>query len=37
MTTAKVARYAQKPGMASVPAIANNAAPAATTNKTAWR
>jgi len=37
MTTAKIARYAQKPGMATVPAAANNAAAAATTNKPALR
>src|SRR5262249_30789947 len=37
MTTAKIARYAQKPGMATVPAAANNAAAAATTKKVALR
>jgi hypothetical protein len=37
MTTVKIARYAQKPGMATVPAAANNTAAAATTNKTALR
>src|SRR5262245_7404415 len=37
MTMAKIARYAQKPGMATVPAAANNAAAAATTNKPALR
>jgi hypothetical protein len=37
MTMVKIARYAQKPGMATVPAAANNAAAAATTNKPALR
>jgi predicted dehydrogenase len=37
MTTAKIARYAQKPGMATVPAAANSAAAAATTKKVALR
>ena len=37
MTAAKIARYTQKPGMATVPAAANNAAPTATTNKPALR
>jgi hypothetical protein len=37
MTTAKIARYAQKLAMATVPAAANKAAAAATTNKPALR
>ena len=37
MTRAKIARYAQKPGMASLPAAPNNAVAAATTNKPALR
>jgi hypothetical protein len=37
MTAAKIARKAQKPGMATVPAAPNNAAAAATKNKPALR